>query len=205
MATAGIFFLLAGPTAAGKTVVLNRLLEQSSGLVKNVSVTTRAPRDGEVNGRNYHFWNRPAFEAEIAAGAFLEHAVVHGKDLYGTLKSDVTDELAAGRDVIKDIDVQGVEQVRRALPYPQSVAIFLVPPSRAVLAERFRVRGTDSDEAFERRMKSAEAELRRVGEYDYLVVNETVEETAATLAAIRRAEHVKRARNEVDFRKAWGL
>lgn len=213
----GVFFLLAGPTAAGKTAVLKRLLETSAGLVKNISVTTRAPRTGEVDGRDYRFWDRERFERENQAGAFLEHATVHGLDYYGTLKQDVLDRLDAGEDVIKDIDVQGVEQVRAVMPYPQSVAIFLVPPSRKELVDRFQRRGTESEDAFQRRLRTAESELRRIGEYDYLVVNAVVEQAAGDLAAIRAAERfgdqaarqmadgLKRARREQEFRQAWGV
>ncbi|MBI3830243.1 MAG: guanylate kinase [Planctomycetes bacterium] len=205
MGAQGIFFLLAGPTAAGKTVVLKRLLETSEGLVKNISVTTRPPRVGEMDGRDYRFWEQKAFETEKAAGGFLESALVHAKYWYGTLKRDIDANLSQGLDVIKDIDVQGVELVRKALPYPQSVAIFMVPPSLEELRERFQKRGSEDDESLKRRLKSAEAELKRVGEYDYVVVNKDVEEAVADLAAIRQAEHLKRSRGEVAFRKAWGV
>lgn len=186
-------------------MVLKRLLETSEGLVKNISVTTRPPRVGEMDGRDYRFWEQKAFETEKAAGGFLESALVHAKYWYGTLKRDIDANLSQGLDVIKDIDVQGVELVRKALPYPQSVAIFMVPPSLEELRERFQKRGSEDDESLKRRLKSAEAELKRVGEYDYVVVNKDVEEAVADLAAIRQAEHLKRSRGEVAFRKAWGV
>lgn len=222
MSAKGIFFLVAGPTAAGKTSVLKTLLERAKGLEKDISVTTRAPRPGEADGRDYRFWTRERFEQGLKQGDFLEHAVVHGKDFYGTLRGPIEARLDQGVDVIKDIDVQGVEQVRAAMPYPRSVAIFLAPPGPQELLDRFRTRGGESDEALQRRLASAKMEVRRIGEYDYLVWNEVIESAVEEIEAIRRAERARsegrmqdaadaartadaarRERREKAFRKAW--
>jgi len=203
MGAEGIFFLVAGPTAAGKTTVLRRLVERAPELVKDVSVTTREARPGEVDAQAYWFWDRARFEGARARGEFLEHAVVHGVGLYGTLKAPLEARLREGRDVIKDIDVQGAAQARRAWPYPRTVLIFFVPPSPRDLWERFRVRGTDDDAAWRRRAQTARGEVEQVGAYDYLVYNRAVEEAVEDLLAIRRAEHLRRERREEAFRAEW--
>jgi len=199
----GIFFLVAGPTAAGKTTVLRRLIEKIPELVKDVSVTSRAPRTGEVDGQAYRFWSRERFEEALARNEFLEHAVVHGSDFYGTLKAPVEAQLNQGVDVIKDIDVQGAEQVRERWPYPKTVMIFLTPPAPQDLIDRFRGRGTDDEETLRKRLKTAREEVRRVGSYDYLVCNHQVEAAVEDLMAIRRAERLKRERHEAEFRAVW--
>jgi guanylate kinase len=203
MGAEGIFFLVAGPTAAGKTTVLRRLVERAPELVKDVSVTTRAARPGEVDAQAYHFWDRARFEGARARGEFLEHAVVHGTDWYGTLKAPVEARLREGRDVIKDIDVQGAAQVRQAWPYPRTVLVLLVPPSPRDLWERFRGRGTDDEAAWRRRAETAKGEVKQAGACDYLVYNRAVEEAVEDLLAIRRAEHLRRERREETFRAEW--
>jgi guanylate kinase len=188
----GLFFLVAGPAGVGKSTLLKRLLEGEQGLEKAVSVTTRAPREGEADGVAYYFWDEARFMAAVARGEFLEHAVVHGKR-YGTLAGFVQQRLEAGVDVVKDIDVQGVEQIRR-LPeyqYPRSVAVFVMPPSREELVRRLRARGSEDEQSFAVRLRTAEAEIARKGEFDYLVVNGVLEEALEELKAIRLAEHCK--------------
>ncbi len=183
--------MVAGPAGVGKTTVLKQLLGEEQGLVKAVSVTTRPPRDGEVDGVSYHFWDDARFQTAAGRGEFLEHATVHGVASYGTLARFVDEQLDSGLDVIKDIDVQGVDLVRRVerFRYPRSVAIFIMPPSREELLRRLRGRGSESEESVARRIRTAEAELARAGEYDYQVVNDTVEQAVARLKAIRTAEH----------------
>jgi guanylate kinase len=199
----GIFFLVAGPTAAGKTTVLRGLLDRIPGLVKDVSVTSRAPRTGEVDGVAYHFWAPARFAAALDRGEFLEHAIVHGADYYGTLKGPVEGHLNRGVDVIKDIDVQGAEQVRRLWPYPKTVMIFLAPPTPQDLIDRFRGRGTDDEATMNRRLATARREIEQVGAYDYLVCNRQVDEAVEDLVAIRRSEHLRREHHETDFRTVW--
>ena len=202
MGAEGIFFLVAGPTATGKTTVLQRLREAAPGWIKDVSVTTRAPRPGEVDGRDYHFWSRERFEAALRREEFLEHALVHGLDFYGTLKGPVEAQLRQGVDVIKDIDVQGVAQVRRVWPYPRTVAVFMVPPAPGDLLARFRKRGAE-EATQSARLETAAAEIGRIGEYEYLVCNRDVAAAVAELLAIRCAEHCRRARCEEEFRATW--
>lgn len=203
MGAPGVFFLVAGPSGAGKTSVLRRLLESSAELEKDISVTTRAPRPGEADGRDYRFWTVERFQAALARGEFLEHAVVHGKDYYGTLRGPVLERLNGGWDAIKDMDVQGVEQIRRTLPYPRSVAVFMVPPSREALLERLRGRGTEDPATLARRLESAERELVRTAEFDYLVLNGKLDDAVEDLKAIRRAERCRGSRGEGAFRARW--
>lgn len=201
----GIFFLVAGPAGVGKTTLLKRLVGEEKSLVKAVSVTTRAPRPGEIDGVAYHFWAAARFMAAVEGGEFLEHAVVHGNH-YGTLHRFVEEKLEAGIDVVKDIDVQGVEKIRtmEAYAFPRSVAIFVMPPSRDELLNRLQSRGSDDSLSLAVRIKAADAEMARVAEYEYVVVNDSLEEGLAKLKAIRLAEHCRRERLgqlEVDRRK----
>lgn len=192
----GVFFLVAGPAGVGKSTLLKRLVAEEQGLVKAISVTTRPPREGEVDGVAYHFWDEARFKAEMSRGEFLEHAVVHGHH-YGTPARSVEEQLAAGLDVVKDIDVQGVERIRKldAYQYPRTVAVFVTPPSREELIQRLRGRGSEDAQSFATRLRTAEAELARVGEYEYVVVNDSVDAAVAKLKAIRIAEHCRTLRD----------
>lgn len=189
----GIFFLIAGPAGVGKTTLLQRLVDEESGLVKAISVTTRPPRAGESDGVAYHFWDAARFQAAVEKGEFMEHAVVHG-NCYATPTRFVEEKLAAGVDVVKDIDVQGVEQIRRLenFRYPSSVAVFIAPPSKEELFKRLQGRRSEDAQSYAQRVKTAEAELARVDEYDYVVVNDSIAAALAKLKAIRLAEHCRR-------------
>jgi guanylate kinase len=192
-----------GPGGAGKSTLCRRLVEEGAGLELSVSATTRAPRPGEQDGRDYFFTARDRFEADAGAGKFAEHAEVAG-DLYGTPREFLDERLGAGVDVVLDIDVQGAEQVRDAYG-GRAVLVFVLPPSRAVLESRLRGRGTDDEERVARRMALAEREIeaaRRAG-YDYLVINDHLEDALADLAAIRRAERNRVPRE--GGRAAWVL
>lgn len=186
--------ILSGPSGVGKTTVYQRFLAHSPGVRFSVSCTTRAPRAGEADGVDYHFLDRGDFLRRVAAGNFLEHAEVHG-NLYGTLRAEVEDTVRTGGDVLLDIDVQGARQVRASAAgtslAPSLVFVFVGPPSLATLAGRLRGRGTDAEEVIQRRLRNARAELDAWREYDYLIVNDVLDEAVAdlisVLAAARRA------------------
>jgi guanylate kinase len=201
----GIFFLVAGPSGAGKTTVLKALVESSERLVKDVSITTRPPRPGEQDGLDYFFWTREKFELGIKQGEFLEYAQVHGSHYYGTSKQKVQDQLNLGNDVIKDIDVQGADQVRKVMPYPYSVGIFLAPPSPDELKRRLKGRGTEDEATIARRIESARAETARIGEFDFLVWNDRLIEAIEDLRAIRRSEHLRQEQQQELFKSRWNV
>jgi guanylate kinase len=195
--------VISGPGGAGKSTLCRRLVEESPGLELSISATTRAPRPDEQQGVHYLFVSRGDFQRDVAAGRFAEHADVAG-DLYGTPREALDRWLAGGTDAVLDIDVQGGAQVRAAYG-ERAVLIFVLPPSRAVLEERLRGRGTDSGERIARRMALAEREIEaaRRQEYDYLVVNDRVEDALADLAAIRSAEGHRISRK--GSKAAWAL
>lgn len=158
----------------------------------SVSATTRAPREGEVDGRDYHFRTPADFRRGQAAGEFAESAEVHGH-LYGTLRSEIERVLAEGRHVIMDIDVQGTKQF--VAVFPESVLIFILPPSAEALVERLSARGTEDPKSLIRRLRSAKDELKAVDLYPYVVVNDRVDSAVAAISSIIDAEGVKRSRN----------
>lgn len=183
--------ILSAPSGGGKTTIARHLLARRSDLGYSVSCTTRAPRQNEVDGRDYHFLSREQFETRRRRGEFAEAAEVHG-NWYGTLRSEVERVLATGRHVVMDIDVQGARQFVTA--YPESVLVFLLPPSVDVLFERLRARGTERDDDFRRRVQAAREELRAAASYQYVVVNDDVERAVARVGAIVDAEGVRHAR-----------
>lgn len=184
----GTLYVISAPSGAGKTSLVAALLEQDSLLGVSVSHTTRPMRPGEVNGINYHFVDRSTFEAMIGEGQFLEHASVFD-NYYGTSQVWVEQTLAAGRDVILEIDWQGAVQVRRLMS--DCVSIFIAPPSPDVLRERLMGRGTDAPEVVERRLREAREECQHVQEFDYLVVNDRFDEALAQLQAIVTAQRLR--------------
>jgi guanylate kinase len=183
--------ILSAPSGGGKTTIARRLLTRRSDVGYSVSCTTRAPRNGEADGRDYHFLSRQDFEARQSRGEFAETALVHG-NLYGTLRSEVARVLESGRHVVMDIDVQGARQFATA--YPESVLVFLLPPSADVLLNRLRNRRTEADEDFRRRIQGAREELRAAISYHYVVVNDDVERACDHVAAILDAETVRHSR-----------
>jgi guanylate kinase len=194
----GILFIVSAPSGAGKTSLVKALLDRDAGLSLSVSCTTRAPRPGEEDGVHYHFIDQGRFRQSILAGDFLEYAEVFG-NLYGTREADVRDALAAGHNVILEIDWQGARQVRER--FRSAVGIFILPPSIAELERRLRGRGTDSDAVIEGRMAQARDEMAHLDEYDYLVVNDGFEVALDALAAIVVAERqrLERQRPRVGF------
>lgn len=181
---AGNLYIVAAPSGAGKTTLVRRLLAEDSAIRLSISYTTRAPRTGEKNGREYHFVDIATFKTMIAQGDFLEWAEVHG-NFYGTSKSWISSEMAAGRDVLLEIDWQGAQQVRQY--FPQAIGVFILPPSLEVLAQRLRGRGTDAEEVIARRLAAAGEEMRHVGEFDYVIINDDLEQALADLLAVSRA------------------
>ena len=188
MAT-GTLYIVAAPSGAGKTSLVKSLVETTPDVVASISHTTRPPRPGEQDGIHYHFASLAAFEAMIAQGAFLEHAQVFG-NRYGTSRAAVLSQLKAGLDVILEIDWQGARQVRDQMP--NSLSIFILPPSRDALRQRLAGRGQDSAEVIERRMAVALDELSHYTEFDYLVINDQFETALTELRAILIAQRQRR-------------
>ena len=183
--------ILSSPSGGGKTTIARELLSRRNDVGYSISCTTRAPRPGERDGTDYYFLDREQFLARREAGAFAESAEVHG-NLYGTLKSEIARVLGSGKHVIMDIDVQGAAQIMRA--FPQSVTVFVLPPSAEVLLARLRKRKTESPQALVARLNSALHELRAVEEYEYVVVNDDLDRAVKQVGAILDAEVVSRER-----------
>lgn len=183
----GKTFIVAGPSGVGKGTVLKKLFETHD-LYYSVSATTRDPREGEVDSVHYHFLSVEEFRAMIAEDALLEHAEYAG-NYYGTPKRYVDEAMDAGRDVILEIEMQGARQV--CAKRPETIRIFIAPPSWEELERRLVNRGTDAPEKIAQRLRQARVELENAGEYDYMVINETVEKAAEEVAAILCAEHCR--------------
>ncbi|MCK6487940.1 MAG: guanylate kinase [Planctomycetes bacterium] len=179
------FLVISGPSGAGKSTIIQGLCARLPGLVRCLSCTTRAARGQERDGVDYFFLSAEEFARRTAAGAFLEHATVFGKHSYGTPRAFVEEQLAAGRSVIKDVDVQGGAQIRRS--FPAALQVFVAPSSRGEIERRLRHRGTDSEEVIARRLAEADAELARWQDYDHLVINDQLEQAIDDVAAILRA------------------
>ncbi|HET6906733.1 MAG TPA: guanylate kinase [Rhodanobacteraceae bacterium] len=180
----GTLFIVSAPSGAGKSTLVNALLAREPGIALSISHTTRAPRPGEINGRQYHFVDRATFEAMVVRGEFLEHAEVFG-NLYGTSLAGVRAQLAAGHDVLLEIDWQGAQQVRKAVP--GCVSIFILPPSRAELERRLRARASDSEATIERRLAESREEMSHAHEFDCVIVNDAFDDALAQLQAIVHA------------------
>ena len=184
----GVLFIVSSPSGGGKTSLVRALLEAEPEVRLSVSYTTRAPRPGEADGRDYHFVTPPVFERMLEAGEFLESAVIYG-NRYGTSQKWIERERAEGRDVLLEIDWQGAQQVRRLLR--QVVSIFILPPSPEVLESRLKGRGEDSEEIVTRRLAAARHEIAHVSEYEYVIINEDFNRAAQDLRSIIRAERLK--------------
>jgi guanylate kinase len=183
--------VLSAPSGGGKTTIARELLRRRSDVGYSVSCTTRSPRPGERDGEDYHFLTREAFLERRASGDFAESADVHG-NLYGTLKSEISRVLTSGRHVVMDIDVQGARQLRAA--FPGSVTVFVLPPSGEVLLSRLWARKTESHEQLVARLHSALQELAAVEEYEYVIVNDDLDDAVQRVGSILDAEVVSRER-----------
>jgi guanylate kinase len=191
-----LLIVISAPSGTGKTTLCDRLISEFRSMKYSVSCTTRQPRDGEIDGVDYHFITPELFEAKVRAGEFLEHAEVHGQR-YGTMREGVLRNLRSGLDVLMDIDVQGAAQIRHAITQAPAgdllrrgyLDVFLAPPSLDILHARLKGRGKDADDVIERRMKQAEKELSCWREYDYFLINDRLDATYDILRSIIIAEH----------------
>ena len=198
-ATRGILFIVAAPSGAGKSSLVNACLARDPNIRLSISFTSRAPRPGERHAEHYHFVSAGDFEAMVAAGDFFEHARVHG-DWKGTARQSVEPQLAAGQDVLLEIDWQGAAQVRAKVP--DAVSVFILPPSREALQQRMRHRGQDSEEVIARRLAAAREEMSHYADFDYVVVNEVFDTAVDELCAIFTASRLRR---EVQAARHAGL
>lgn len=184
----GHLYIVAAPSGAGKTTLVRMLLENDPAIRLSISCTTRAPRPGEEDGREYHFVDVPDFVERVSRGEFLEWAEVHG-NYYGTSKRWIEAELTAGRDVLLEIDWQGAQQVRKA--FPEAIGVFILPPSLVTLKERLSGRGTDSLEVIARRMAAARDEMRHVDEFDYVIINDDLQQALGNLRSVVSASRLQ--------------
>jgi len=188
----GLLLVLSSPSGAGKTTITRRLLERDPTLALSVSVTTRPPRPSEVDGRDYRFIDHTRFDAMVAAGELLEHATVFGH-CYGTPRQPIESAVAAGRDIVTDIDWQGTQQLSQTLP-ADLVKVFILPPGMDALRERLRRRAQDSPDVVASRMAKSSEEMSHWSEYDYVLVNRDIDESTARVEAIVTAERLRRTR-----------
>jgi guanylate kinase len=186
----GNIFIICAPSGAGKTSLVAELLRRDRSARLSVSHTTRAPRPGEEDGRDYHFVSRPAFVAMIERGEFLESADVHG-NLYGTSQGWIDEQRAADVDIVLEIDWQGAQQVRKLIA--DAIGIFILPPSLAALRRRLNDRGQDSAAAIERRLQAAQGEIAHLCEFDYVIVNHNFDDAVEDLVSIVRAARLRTA------------
>ena len=187
----GLLFVLSSPSGAGKSTIAKMLLARDKDISLSVSATTRPIREGEVDGRDYHFVTDPEFDRMVESGSFLEWAHVFGRR-YGTLISEVSQSIQDGCDVLLDIDWQGTQQLKQV--DPDIVRVFILPPSMEELERRLRARGTDSEEVIRGRMERAAAEISHWAEYDYVLVNEDAGACLDKVHSILEAERMKRSR-----------
>lgn len=189
----GLLIIISSPSGAGKSTLSKRLLANFNDIQFSVSATTRAPREGEVDGKDYYFYTKDEFQNAVKSGDMLEHAEVFG-NYYGSPKAPVDEALRDGFDVIFDVDWQGGQQIRNSKLRDHVLSIFILPPSLSELETRLKNRGQDSDEVIENRMNQSRAEISHWAEYDYIIVNEDIDKSTEELFSIVRAERLKRTR-----------
>jgi len=192
-----VVYIISAPSGSGKSTLVNRLMQEVPNLCFSISYTTRPPRGHEIKGESYHFTSREDFERRLANKEFLEWADVFG-NYYGTHRSELERAKKEGKDLVLDIDVQGAGQLRCSIP--DAVSIFVLAPSRQILEHRLRYRGEDSEAVIQRRLSDAAREIRNYNNYDYVLINEDIDDSSKTLASIVRAERVRRTRIEEKLR-----
>jgi len=185
----GTLYIVAAPSGAGKSSIVNAVLERDPNISLSISFTSRQPRPGERHAEHYHFIDAAEFESMVAAGDFFEHALVHG-DWKGTARQSVEPQLASGRDVLLEIDWQGARQVRSRIP--DAVSVFILPPSRAALETRMRKRGQDSEAVIAQRLAAAREEMSHYGEFDYVIVNEDFQTAVGEMCSIFTASRLRK-------------
>ena len=185
----GTLFIVAAPSGAGKSSIVNAVLARDPNICLSISFTSRQPRPGERHAEHYHFVSKEAFEGMVAAGDFFEHALVHG-DWKGSARQSVEPQLAAGKDVLLEIDWQGARQVRDKVP--DAVSVFILPPSRQALEQRMRSRGQDSEAVIAQRLAAAREEMSHYGEFDFVIVNEHFDTAVDEMCAIFLASRVRK-------------
>lgn len=198
----GLLFIVAAPSGAGKSSLVNALLASDAELSLSISYTTRPPRPGERNGHEYHFVERDEFKRMLDAAEFLESAEVHG-NYYGTSQAQIAAIRAAGRDVVLEIDWQGAQQVRRL--FPDAIGIFILPPSIDELSRRLVSRAQDSEEVIRRRLAAAADEVGHATEFDYVIINNDFDAARQDLAAVVRASRLCLARQSARYPKLFNL
>lgn len=194
--TVGCLFVISAPSGAGKTSLVKALVQSDLDLNLSISHTTRPPRSEEVNGRDYHFVSKDAFQQMLANGEFLENAEVYG-NCYGTSQKWINETVASGQDILLEIDCQGAKQVRQI--FPQSVGIFILPPSADALATRLKTRAQDNAAVIQMRLAAAREEISHIGEFDYVIINNRLEDALNELICIIRAERLKKDRQLMKF------
>ncbi len=195
--TPGCLFIISAPSGAGKTSLVRELLQSGLNLSLSISHTTRPPRTGEINGRDYHFVNEEKFKQMLFNGEFVESAEVYG-NLYGTSQHWLNDAMTSGQDILLEIDCQGAKQIQQIFPY--SIGIFILPPSVEVLATRLKTRAQDNSEVIKKRLMAAREEINHIAEFNYIIVNNNLDEALNDLICIVKAERLKTERQIMKHR-----
>jgi guanylate kinase len=197
-----IVYIISAPSGSGKSTLVTKLLERVTDLDFSISYTTRAPRGAEQNGKQYYFVSQEEFERMIRADEFLEHANVFG-NYYGTARRFLREAEHKGHDLLLDIDVQGAQQIKSKLP--NAVSVFVLPPDRKTLARRLRERGEDAEEVIQRRWVTASREIEKYDKYEYILINDKLEESSESLQAVVQSERLRRRPLSAEEKKIVGL
>lgn len=193
---AGCLFIISAPSGTGKTSLVRALLQSDLNLSLSISHTTRPPRSGEINGRDYHFVDEEIFRKMLTNGEFVESAEVYG-NLYGTSQKWIDSAIASGQDILLEIDCQGAKQIQRI--FPESIGIFILPPSADSLASRLKTRAQDNPGIIQKRLAAAREEVSHITEFDYVIINDRLEDALNDLICIVRAEHLKKTRQMIKY------